>query len=116
MFPLSSNFLIIFSTLNGDKNWPFFTLTTLPVFAAAINRSVCLQRNAGIWIISTTSLTASACSGKWMSVVTGILNECLISSKILSPLSRPLPRNEDNDVLFALSQIEHHYLHFEVMV
>ena len=32
---------------HGARNWPFLTLTTLPVAAAASNRSVCRHRNAG---------------------------------------------------------------------
>ena len=29
---------------HGARNWPFFTLTTLPVFAAATSRSVCRRK------------------------------------------------------------------------
>ena len=76
----------------------------MPVCAAATNKSVCLQRNAGIWIISTTSLTALACSGRWISVVTGMLKLFFISSKIFNPASKPSPLNDEIDVLLALSK------------
>ena len=45
---------------HGARNCPFLTLTTRPVFAAATNRSVCRQRNAGICKISTAAATRGA--------------------------------------------------------
>ena len=39
---------------NSMKNCPFLILTGLPVLPIASMKSVCLHRNAGIWIISKT--------------------------------------------------------------
>ena len=56
---------------HGARNWPFLTLTGLPVRPAASKRSVWRQRNAGVCNTSTTSATGAHCSGAWMSVSTG---------------------------------------------
>ena len=47
----------------GARNWPFLTFTTRPVLAAAISRSVCRHRKAGICSTSTTSATRAHCAG-----------------------------------------------------
>ena len=52
-------------------HWPFFTFTGRPVRPAATSRSVCRQRNAGIWSASATSAAPAACAGSWMSVRIG---------------------------------------------
>src|SRR3972149_4057293 len=54
LFPVDSIFFIIFFVSHGDRNCPFFTFTILFVFATAITKSVCLHKNAGIWITSST--------------------------------------------------------------
>ncbi len=77
---------------HGARNWPFLTLTARPVLAAATNRSVCRQRNAGICKISTTSATRAHCSGSCTSVSTGTPSFSRSSAKIASALSRPMPR------------------------
>jgi hypothetical protein len=38
----------------GATNWPFLTFTGRPLVAQATIRSVCRQRNAGIWSTSST--------------------------------------------------------------
>ena len=103
LFPVDMNFSIIFFTSHGERNWPFFTFTGFPVFAAASIRSVCLHKKAGIWIVSSTSAAGFISSIEWMSDITGILNLVLTSERILSPLSIPGPLYEETDVLFALS-------------
>ena len=45
---------------HGARNWPFLTLTTRPVSAAATSRSVWRQRNAGICSTSTACGDARA--------------------------------------------------------
>ena len=40
---------------SAEQNCPFLTCIILPVSAIAFNKSVCLHKNAGICIISTTS-------------------------------------------------------------
>ena len=55
----------------GAQNWPFLIWMTRPVRAAAATRSVWRQRKAGIWMMSATAATASACPGSWMSVTMG---------------------------------------------
>src|SRR5205807_296056 len=50
----------------GATNWPFLTLTGLPVAAAARSRSVWRHRNAGIW---STSSTSAAIGPIWTSRV-----------------------------------------------
>ena len=47
----------------GARNWPFLTLTARPVLAAAIRRSVCRHRKAGICRTSTASATLGALAG-----------------------------------------------------
>ena len=79
-------------------------LTGFFVLPAAIKRSVCLHKNAGIWIISTTSETGSACSGKWMSVNVGTSISDFTLSSIFNPSSIPSPLNEVIDERFALSK------------
>ena len=74
-----------------------------PVFPASINKSVCLERNAGIWIISTFPLRNLTSSIEWASVITGTLSSFFISDNISIPLTKPGPRNESKDVRFALS-------------
>ena len=78
----------------GARNCPFLTLTTLPVRAAATMRSVWRERNAGIWMTSTTSATRSACEGSWMSVRIGSPVRAFTSASVRRPDSRPGPRND----------------------
>src|SRR6056297_1168417 len=87
----------------GAMNWPFFTLTAAGVAAAASNRSVCRARNAGICNTAQTSAAAAACSGRWISVVTGKPVWRRTSSNIRSPASNPGPRSACRLVRFALS-------------
>ena len=47
---------------HGARNCPFLTFTGFPVLAAARRRSVWRQRNAGIWMMSRTSVAAVTCS------------------------------------------------------
>ena len=71
LLPHSSTFFTTLPISHGEETGPFLTLTTLPVFAAAISRSVCRQRNAGICRTSTTSAASVACSSVWTSVRIG---------------------------------------------
>ena len=87
----------------GAKNCPFFTFIILPVFAAAINRSVCLHKNAGICKTSTCFDTISHCSIVWTSVKTGKATSFLILSKIGRDFSKPKPLLPLRLVLLALS-------------
>ena len=80
---------------HGAINCPFLTFIIFPVFTAALIISLCLQRNAGICIISIISDTSFACDALCISVVTGILNVSFTSSKILRPESIPGPRKEE---------------------
>ena len=89
---------------HGAKNWPFFTLIILFVFAAAINRSVCLHKKAGICKTSTWSATTEHWSALWISVKIGIFNSFLILSKTGNEASRPAPLVPFKLVLFALSK------------
>ena len=77
--------------------------TALPVRAAAAIRSVCRERNAGIWSTSTTGAATAACHGSWISVNTGSPVRERISVSTSNPASSPGPRNEEPDVRFALS-------------
>ena len=49
--PVEAIFAATFFISCGARNCPFFTLIAQPVAPAASNRSVCLQRNAGIDIL-----------------------------------------------------------------
>jgi hypothetical protein len=54
-----------FCISGGERNWPFFTFTACPVFAAATSRSVCRQRNAGICRRSTPpAAVGCACAAR----------------------------------------------------
>ena len=46
----------------GERNWPFFRFTILPVATAASIKSVWRQRNAGICKMSTPSPASRACA------------------------------------------------------
>ena len=88
----------------GARNCPFFTLTARPVAAAASSRSVCRQRKAGICSMSQTcGRRRAACSGRWMSVVTGSPVARRTVSSTASPSSIPRPRNAPALVRLALS-------------
>ena len=86
-----------------DRNCAFLIFTVLPVFAAATSRSVWRQRNAGIWITSTTSPTGAACHDSWMSVRSFSPHFARTSASIRSPFSSPGPRNDEIEVRLALS-------------
>jgi len=98
-------FATTFFMSQGARNWPFLTLTTLPVFAAAIRRSVWRLRKAGIWRISTKGATIPHCSSPWMSVSTGSWSSFRSSAKTGSAASRPAPRFPESEVRFALSKL-----------
>ena len=49
----NENILVTLTMSHGAKNWPFLTLIILFVLAAAINKSVCLHKKAGICRTST---------------------------------------------------------------
>ncbi len=93
---------------SGARNCPFFTFTARPIRAAAVpaatSRSVCRHRNAGICSTSTTSAAGPACSGRWMSVVTGTARSRRMSARIRNPSSAPGPRADEMLVRLALSK------------
>ena len=72
--------------------------------AAAINKSVCLHKNAGICNTSTWGATTEHCSALCMSVNIGTFNSFLILSKIGKDCSRPIPLWPFKLVLLALSK------------
>ena len=89
----------------GARNWPFLTLTGLPVAAAASSRSVWRQRKAGICSTSTTSATAAHCSGSCTSVTTGQPDALAdLGEDRQAPASSPSPRALAALVRFALSK------------
>ena len=104
LFPVLFIFSTACSIFSGDRNCPFFMLIVLPVSPAAINRSVCLHKKAGICNTSTTSATILHCSGQCTSVKTGTLFFSFTSDNISSPFSTFGPLNEFKDVLLALSK------------
>jgi len=63
---------------------PFFILMIRPVLPAAISRSVCRARNAGICSTSQTSAATCACDASCMSVRIGSLSSDLILPRIRS--------------------------------
>ena len=91
VFPVDIILLIIFLISCGDKNWPFFIFIILLVFEADIIKSVCLDKNAGIWIISTTSETIEQWDSWCTSVNKGQLYVFFKSSKIRKDSSKPIP-------------------------
>ena len=95
--------MITLAISHGAKNWPFLTLIIFPVLAAAIKRSVCLHKKAGICITSTWLATILHCSAVWTSVKTGTPISFLILSKIGRDLSNPKPLLPFKLVLLALS-------------
>src|ERR1700722_13413436 len=88
---------------HGARNCPFLTLTTLPVAAAASNRSVCRHRNAGICSTSTACATSVHCAASWMSVSTGRPRGERITANTGCACARPMPRAVDTLVRLALS-------------
>ena len=104
LLPDSVIFFITLIISQGAKNCPFLTLIILFVLAAATNKSVCLHKKAGIWIISTWLATAEHCSVLWTSVKIGTPNSCLILSKIGNEFSKPAPLFPFKLVLLALSK------------
>jgi len=74
---------------HGDRNCPFFILMIRPVLPAAISRSVCRARNAGICSTSQTSAAACACDASCMSVRIGSLSSDLILPRIRKPSFSP---------------------------
>src|SRR3982074_3220145 len=57
---------------HGARTCPFFTLTILPVAAAATSRSVCRHRKAGICSTSTAYVNSQHFEASWPSVSTGM--------------------------------------------
>jgi len=53
LFPESEIFFVTLTMSQGARNCPFFTLIIFFVLAAAISKSVCLHKNAGICSTST---------------------------------------------------------------
>ena len=76
---------------HGARNCPFLTLIIFFVLEAAINKSVCLQRKAGICKTSTCFATIEHCSALCTSVNIGTFNSFLILSNIGSDCSKPIP-------------------------
>ena len=74
VLPDSAIFFVTFTISQGAKNCPFLTLIIFPVLAAAINKSVCLHKNAGICKMSACLATIEHCSALWMSVKMGTSN------------------------------------------
>ena len=103
-FPLSSILVTTFFISHGARNCPFFTFTGSPVSAAAMSKSVCLHKNAGICIRSTTSATFLHCHTSCTSVTTGRSYISFTFCNILSPSSIPGPLYEWIDDLLALSK------------
>ncbi len=89
---------------SGAKNWPFLIFTGRPVRPAASSMSVWRHRKAGTCSRSTTRATASACEGRWKSVVTGKPVSRLTAASTFKPCSRPGPRGESTEVRLALSK------------
>ena len=88
--PESAIFFVTLTISHGAKNWPFFTFIILFVFAAAINKSVCLHKKAGICNISTWFARSEHCSALWISVKIGTFNSFLILSNTGSEASLPV--------------------------
>ena len=103
-FPESDIFFVTFTMSQGAKNWPFLTFIILFVFAAAIKRSVCLQRKAGICKTSTWLATTEHCSELWISVKIGTFNSFLILSNTGNEASKPAPLLPFKLVRLALSK------------
>ncbi len=76
----------------GAMNWPFLTLTILPVAAAATTRSVWRHRNAGICSTSATAAAASTWATSWTSVRIGTRWRPRTEARISRPFSMPGPR------------------------
>ena len=95
-----------YNTLVSDmRALPIMSKFGFPiVFDAAINKSVCLHRNAGICKTSTCLETIEHCSSLWMSVKTGTFISFLILPKIGNDFSRPAPLFPFKLVLLALSK------------
>ena len=79
----------------GARNWPFLTLTTRPVAAAATSRSVWRQRKAGICRTSTTSATRAHCCASCTSVRIG-------NAELLADLGEDRQRAVEADAARAL--------------
>ena len=77
---------------HGAINCPFFTLTILPVLAAATSKSVWRERKAGICNTSATSATGAHCHDSCTSVKMGKPKVDFTSCKICNPASIPTPR------------------------
>ena len=85
------------------KNWPFLTLTTRRLAAAARSKSVCRQRNAGICTTSQTAATTGTWALSWTSVRTGNPYSFRTRASNSSPAFRPVPRGPASEVRLALS-------------
>src|SRR5882762_7081478 len=79
-------------------------LTARPVRPAATRRSVCRQRNAGIWMTSRTSAACSAWAGSCTSDSTGTPTSDLTAPRIRKPSLSPGPRYDSIELRFALSK------------
>ena len=77
----------------------------LPVFAAAIRRSVCLTKNAGICNTSTKLAANSASLISCISVTVGIFKSVPILFKIESAFSSPIPVKLSNLDLLAFLKL-----------
>ena len=79
--------------------------TTRPVRAAAVSKSVCRQRKAGICSTSATRATGAACAASWMSVTTGTPTSSFTACSTSRPASRPGPRKLSLELRLALSKL-----------
>src|SRR5216684_5388006 len=103
VLPVLATFSATLPISHGERYCAFFTLITRSVLPAAISRSVCRARNAGICSTSQTSAAGSACDASWMSVRIGSFRSDLIFPRILKPSFRPGPRNDLTEDRLALS-------------
>ena len=86
----------------GERNCPFLMFTVRPVCAAATSRSVCRQRKAGIWRMSTYSAAICASSAACMSVTVEMPNVSCTLRSTRSAFSSPMPVNESSLERLAL--------------
>src|SRR6266850_4138834 len=103
VFPVLSTFSAMFPMSHGERNCAFFTLIIRPVLPAAISRSVCRARNAGICSTSHTSAAGAAWGASCMSVSIGSFSSDLIFPRIRKPSFKPGPRKAFTEDRLALS-------------
>src|ERR1035441_8289784 len=93
----------------GATNCPFLMFTMRPVRPAAVSRSVCRQRNAGICRMSATSAAGAACHASGSSVRIGKPSDfgpaAFNPARMRSPSFNPGPRYAPTLVRLALSKL-----------